>query len=771
MPTPRIRPRRSTKPSSPSQSLGLWLTLGSALALASCGEDAAPETTTGHLAAKLELGRAASADRLPSWKVVRATDNTWTEVRQTFVADQMAPSGIAGLFALNIPLTSRGQSGASEQDRVKLEIEGARLPALNSETVSANRLFQDGKELSFVAWYDGLDIASVLKPGSFATVAGVLYLMPFQAKGVQQFEFVAHFPTIRESNDAGGHQRVDLGAHAFHGVDLISGDEYTAEVRYEDGAELMFSTAARGTPNGTVALEVLLDDKVIWNRDLATNFEFGAHDSWRLPLPAATGAQTLTLRAPLPAAGAKKSLGLVHLLKPVISQPSLLAETAQKSDIVLFLADTFRADNLAKSGGNPAIAPHINAFVDQSVYFPSAWSPSSWTLPSQSSMLTGLSPMRHGAVIDLLTLDDRLVTLPELLSRAGYRTVAVTEGGFMVPAFGLDQGFETFLVGAPLDIETTLEHVRQVLGEDDGRPLFLFVQTFRAHSDYIATDTALAKLPELFGEQPDREVWNFANLMDEVIERHGDGAFSSDNANGKLSPEVIADPNIDKLHRLYQGGSYDTSAGFGSFLTLLDEAGLGNVPTIFTSDHGEAFGEHQITGHANNCFDETLRIPMAIRAPGVVPRSSKAPVTLLDLGPTICELADIGVPSLWEGRSLVSLLKSDADADLDRRLVSFECPSNTDILPAEFAVHQGRYKLIGSLDSEGLVMESTLVGYDLVADPKEANPITGSTPWMADLTEGLTEELAAMQVRLYPPQQANLTEEAAKRLAKMGYLD
>ena len=765
MSTPRAHSRRSTDSRSPWLALGLCI-----LAVASCGKDAAPEATTTGLTAKLELLRAPGADASPRWKVERSEDGTWTEVSQLFVPEQMVPSGIPGLFAFNIPLTSRGQSGASEQDRVQLEIEGARLPALDAETVSANRLFQDGRELSLVAWHDGMDIAAAVKPGHFATVAGVLYLMPFETKGVMEFRFVARFPNIRESAEAGGHQRVELGAHAFHGIDLISGDEYKTEVHYEDGAELLFSTAARGAPNGTVALEILLDDKVIWNRDLATNFEYGAHDAWRLPLPAANRSQTLTLRAPMPAAGATKGLGLVHLLKPVFSQPSRLASTSEKTDIVLFLADTFRADNLAKSGGNPAIAPHINAFVEQSVYFPSAWSPSSWTLPSQASMLTGLSPTRHGAVIDLLTLDDRLVTLPELLSRAGYRTVAVTEGGFMVPTFGMDQGFETFLVGAPLDIEGTLEHVRQVLGEDDGRPLFLFVQTFRAHSDYIATDKALSKLPELFGEQPDRDVWTFANLMGEVNQRHGDGAFASDNDNGKLRPEVIADPNIDKLFRLYQGGAYDTSAGFGSFLTLLDDAGLGDAPTIFTSDHGEAFGEHQIVGHANNCFDETLRIPMAIRAPGVVPRSSEAPVTLLDLGPTICELADIGVPSMWEGRSLVSLLESDADADPGRRLISFECPSTTDLLPAEFAVHQGRYKLIGSLDEQGLIVEGSLVGYDLVADPKEARPITEAAPWMADLTKGLRAELAAMQIRLHPPQKANLTGEAAQRLAEMGYL-
>ena len=765
--TPHIQTRRSHKQSSPFR--GLWLTWACALALTSCGEDNAPETTTTHLTAKLELARPA-ANAAPGWQLERPEDKSWTEVRQAFTQEQLVPSGIPGLFAFNVPLTSRGQSGASEQDRLQLEIEGARLPALDEGAVSANRLFQDGNELTFVAWRDGMDIASAVKPGCFATVSGVVYVMPFESGDSKHFEFVARIPHLRESAEAGGHQRVDLGAHAFHGVDLISGDQFATEVRYEDGAELLFCTAARGTPNGTIALEILLDDKVIWNRDLATNFEFGGYQAWRLSLPNATEAQTLTIRAPMPEPNGAGNLGLVHFLKPVLSQPSRLASANEKTDVVLFLADTFRADNLAKSGGNPAIAPHINDFVEQSVYFPSAWSPSSWTLPSQASMLTGLSPTRHGATIDLLALDDRLVTLPELLSRDGYRTVAVTEGGFMVPTFGLDQGFETFLVGAPLDIETTLEHVRQVLGEDDGRPLFLFVQTFRAHSDYIATDTALAELPDLFGEQPDRDYWTFANLMGGVNERHGDGAFASEDANGRLRPEVIADPNIDKLLRLYQGGAYDTSAGFGSFLTLLEEAGLGDAPTIFTSDHGEAFGEHQIVGHANNCFDETLRIPMAIRAPGVVPRSSIAPVTLLDLGPTICEFADIGVPSMWEGRSLVSLLTSDNSADPKRRLISFECPSTTDLLPAEFAVHQGRYKLIGSLDAEGLIVAGSLVGYDLVADPKEANPVTQAAPWMAGLTQGLEAELASLQVRLHPPQRANVTGEAAQRLAEMGYL-
>jgi arylsulfatase A-like enzyme len=282
----------------------------------------------------------------------------------------------------------------------------------------------------------------------------------------------------------------------------------------------------------------------------------------------------------------------------------------------------------------------------------------------------------------------------------------------------------------------------------------------------------MSELPAYFGSQPNAEEWDFKDILNRVTSTYGEDALTSKGDNGRLSDAITHDPLMDKLHKLYRGGAYDTDAGFGEFLEILERAGLSDAPMIFTSDHGEAFGEHNIFGHANNCFEETIRIPLAIRAPGFSPRVSSVGVSLIDLGPTICEFADVPVPEVWEGHSLVRLLNGQTDDAETRRMFTFECPGELEDLPADFALREGQYKLMGSLDTKGLVIEGSLLAFDLSVDPEEGTgiPVSEATPWMHGLMESLEEELKSLQISLHPAREVNLSEEEAERLRKMGYL-
>src|SRR5262249_52427888 len=109
-----------------------------------------------------------------------------------------------------------------------------------------------------------------------------------------------------------------------------------------------------------------------------------------------------------------------------------------------------------------------------------------WTLPSISTLLTGLAPGQHTANETGSSLPDEIVTLAELLARAGYRTCAVTDAAFFSPIHGLDQGFETFCQHQPArwDRDWTVARGLELAGQDDGRPLFLLVHTYRTHMPY-----------------------------------------------------------------------------------------------------------------------------------------------------------------------------------------------------------------------------------------------------------------------------------------------
>ena len=109
-------------------------------------------------------------------------------------------------------------------------------------------------------------------------------------------------------------------------------------------------------------------------------------------------------------------------------------------NVVCIVMDTARADVtesvLSHNGPHPA--------VEGATRFEQAIAPAPWTLPSHASLFTGTTPSRHGAHAGHKHLNDTLVTLPEILQREGYETVAVSNNTWISEEFGFDQGFETF---------------------------------------------------------------------------------------------------------------------------------------------------------------------------------------------------------------------------------------------------------------------------------------------------------------------------------------
>ncbi len=199
------------------------------------------------------------------------------------------------------------------------------------------------------------------------------------------------------------------------------------------------------------------------------------------------------------------------------------------------------------------------------------------------------------------------------------------------------------------------------------------------------------------------------------------------------------------------------------------QAGLGDAPLILTSDHGEAFGEHGIAGHGNAPYEEELWIPLVIRAPDAAAAVLDAPASLVDLGPTLCELADLPAPEFWEGRSLVPLLHG-AEAEAGH-LLAYESPMHQSGLPAEVTLRAGDRKVIATLDADGMLVQDSLRAHDLATDPLETSPLTAAdAPWITPLASALEARLAELASPRFPPREIHLTPEAEAELRAMGYL-
>src|SRR5712664_547318 len=116
-----------------------------------------------------------------------------------------------------------------------------------------------------------------------------------------------------------------------------------------------------------------------------------------------------------------------------------------KRNVILLTLDTTRADHLGLYGHAAASTPILDRLGREGVVFDDAITVAPLTLPSHTSIMTGLFPPRHG-VRDNGTfyLDDRFTTLAEQLHDAGYRTAAFVAAAVLEKKYGLGQGFEVY---------------------------------------------------------------------------------------------------------------------------------------------------------------------------------------------------------------------------------------------------------------------------------------------------------------------------------------
>lgn len=407
-------------------------------------------------------------------------------------------------------------------------------------------------------------------------------------------------------------------------------------------------------------------------------------------------------------------------------------------DIVLFLADTFRADNLALHGGDPAWTPNLDRFAARALACANARSNAAWTLPSVASLLTGFAPGQHTAHDKEFLLPERILTLAERLARAGYRTGAVTDAAFVSPNFGLDQGFELFQTNESdaWDLDWTLARAREFLAADDGRPVFLLVHTYRAH------------MPFRVGPEED------ARAFDALQERYQLLARKN-----TLPPEerralvAEAGPHYTPL---YRAGVRDVDRGFGELWSELERLGIARTGVVvFTSDHGEALGENDDYFHDGDLWDSKLRIPLLVSAPQFAPRVLEPAVTLLDLAPTLARLAGLAPDPDWLGADLATLAA-------ERPALAFRLQD-----PPQLALVENGRKLL-TRDLDGLEQGRFDAAYELARDPREERA-SSDAAWAAELARRNATLVRRARDPLVDPTEALIHPDIEKSLKDIGY--
>lgn len=343
-------------------------------------------------------------------------------------------------------------------------------------------------------------------------------------------------------------------------------------------------------------------------------------------------------------------------------------------NLLLITLDTLRADHLSSYGYERHTSPNIERLAQGGALFESAFSPSSWTLPAHASMFTGRLPSEHKA--DWTEpLDGRYPTLAEALAARGYRTGAFSANtSYVAPEWGLARGFSRFEAygnSIVADAATTIygkklavnllprlgyhdipgrkrasEVNRQFfewLSQSDDHPFFAFLNYFDLHDPYLT----VAPYRTQFSDEVTRgELINFQFQA---------GSFRRKPV---LTPDEIQ-AEIDS----YDGCLAYLDAQLGALLAELNRLGLDNTLIILTSDHGEAFGNHDLFGHGNSVYLETLQVPLTFYWPGRIPPAVRLSqiVSLHQIPSTVMELLGESPSTSFPGESLAGLLTGKSD--------------------------------------------------------------------------------------------------------------
>jgi len=326
--------------------------------------------------------------------------------------------------------------------------------------------------------------------------------------------------------------------------------------------------------------------------------------------------------------------------------------------VILITVDTLRPDALSSFGGTVP-TPRIDRLAADGVRFDGALSPSGWTLPAMASMLTGLSPLAHGVVSRDSSLPEALVTLPERLRAAGYRTAAIGNNVFLCMTGNVDQGFSRFdffpkllpgttSVGSNLLWRVTrtdgrapslTDRARDWLREHRDADFFLWLHYLDPHSPYAPPADLRPAGAAPRGVGPEFTQFREAR----------DGLFVPDPAQRAW------------IRGLYQGDVLLVDREIGRLLAALDELGLYDESLIvFGSDHGEELWEHDSCEHGHTLYDELLRVPLIFKLPATLAAGRRgqvvtAPVSTGSVTPTVLELCGLDPRPDREPRSYASL--------------------------------------------------------------------------------------------------------------------
>ncbi len=439
--------------------------------------------------------------------------------------------------------------------------------------------------------------------------------------------------------------------------------------------------------------------------------------------------------------------------------------------IVLISVDTLRADRVGHAGDRGPLTPELDRAGERGVVFTHASTPAPFTMPAVAALMTGRYPDRTGVRSHGPRdhLSEGVPTLASLVKGVGYETMAVLTNPWLArEATGFGRSFDRVASGRDTGARTRMDAAAvtdRALAFIDRtrRPFLLWAHYMDTHMPYrppafhgaaLGAPAEGTSITTRFGEpHNDRQRLYFAEAVD---------------------PD-----EAEATRRLYDACVHYVDAEIGRLLAGLQARSLlENSVIIITADHGEALGEHGLHfAHDFNVYEELLRVPLIVLAPGLEPMRRADAVSLVDVLPTLCRLAHLDCPAALDG---VALLPVSEQPDSPRAVFAASAPRRarygrspwTPVSGLEgrlTTARIGRLKLIRTpLPLGGARWEL----YDLIADPAERENLYGRTRH-----EPLLEALVRWEERMRADSpvaardSSPLDRRTRNELRELGYID
>jgi choline-sulfatase len=461
-------------------------------------------------------------------------------------------------------------------------------------------------------------------------------------------------------------------------------------------------------------------------------------------------------------------------------------------NILLVMADQLAAGFLPPYGNPLVHAPNLTRLAAQGTVFESAYCASPLCAPSRSAMLTGRRPSQIGVYDNAAELPAATPTITHLLRAGGYSTVLAGKMHFV----GADQlhGYEQRLTSDvyPAGFDWTPDwrlpdgsmlpwyhNMSSLLGTA------VVEAAMQTDYDDEVCFTAVQLLRDL-SRQPGRRPFfatvSFTNPHDpwEVRRRHWQlydhdavelplvGTIPRDQADPhslRLREMVGSDlrPLSDEQVRRTRHGYYAAISYMdervGEVLDTLEATGLADdTLVVFTADHGEMLGERGLW-YKMSFFEGSARVPLIVRGPGVRAGRQAAPVSQLDLAPTLAELAAVdAAEAQFEGSSLAPLLAGAAEGGPESVVAEYLAEG---VRAPAVMIRRGSHKFVHCPGDPDQL-------YDLAADPHELDNLAAAAGHRP-LAEAMRAE-AERRWDLEAIERAVLESQRQRRLVAAGLL-